>query len=166
MSARHLGTALLLGLASCAPPAPPPAAPPAPPAPVAPPPPAAAVAPEGSLRAVFHLSDAGRASNARGLTNALNALNALKALGDEPARLVVVVHGPALEWFRRGEPENLGAPLAALLATGKVELRVCAKTMEENRWLLGDLLPGAKVVPSGTLEVLRLERAGYVYFRP
>jgi intracellular sulfur oxidation DsrE/DsrF family protein len=130
-----------------------------------PPPPAAvpAAEPSGPLRAVFHLSEPGRAPSARGLTNALNAL---KALGDEPARFVLVVHGPAVEWLRRGEPENLGAPLAALLATGKVELRVCGKTLEENHWQLGDLLPGAAVVPSGTLEVLRLQRAGYAYFRP
>ena len=29
-----------------------------------------------------------------------------------------------------------------------------------------DLVPGATVVPSGTLEVLRLEREGFVYFKP
>jgi intracellular sulfur oxidation DsrE/DsrF family protein len=93
-------------------------------------------------------------------------INALKALGDEPARFVLVVHGQALAWFRRAEPDNLAGPLAELLATGKVELRVCSRTLEENHWRLSDILPGAATVPSGTLEVIRLQREGFVYFKP
>jgi len=93
-------------------------------------------------------------------------LNALDALGDEPAHFVIVVHGQALAWFRRAEPDNLAEPLAALLATGKVELRVCARTLAENHWRLSDILPGASVVPSGTLEVIRLQREGFAYFKP
>ena len=30
----------------------------------------------------------------------------------------------------------------------------------------GDLLPRVKVVPSGTLEIARLQREGYAYIRP
>jgi intracellular sulfur oxidation DsrE/DsrF family protein len=93
-------------------------------------------------------------------------VNALKAVGDEPARFVLVAHGQALVWFRRAEPDNLAEPLAALLATGKVELRVCARTLEENHWKLSDILPGAAAVPSGTLEVIRLQRDGFAYFKP
>ena len=148
---------LALGLASCA--APPIGAPVVAAPGVAPPSTPAAA----ELRAVVHLSDPSRPANARGLQNVANGL---KALGDEPARFVLVVHGQALGWFRRGEPENLGGPLAALLATGKVELRVCAKTLEENHWVLSDLVPGAVVVPSGTIEVLRLQQQGFLYFRP
>jgi hypothetical protein len=134
-------------------------------APAPPPPPAAAqpVAAAGPLRAVFHLSDPSRSMMSRGLTNAQNAL---KALGDEPARFVLVVHGQALLWLRRGEPENLGPQVAALLATGKVDLRICKKTLEENHWRLDDMVPGVSVVDSGTLEVLRLQREGYAYFQP
>jgi intracellular sulfur oxidation DsrE/DsrF family protein len=73
----------------------------------------------------------------------------------------VVVHSQALAWFRRAEPDNLAEPLAALLATGKVELRVCARTLEENHWNLSDILPGASTVPSGTVEFLRLQRDGF-----
>lgn len=132
---------------------------------VAPPvaPPAAPPVAKEVLRAVFHLSDPSRAVTLRGLTNARNAL---RALGSEDARFVLVVHGQALAWLRRDEPENLTREAAELIATGKVELRVCAKTLEEHRWQLGDMVPGAQAVPSGTLEVLRLEGAGYRYFRP
>lgn len=116
-----------------------------------------------SLRAVFHMSEPSRAAVSRGLSNAQNAL---AALGDENARFVLVVHGQAMQWLRRDQAENLGAQIGALLATGKVDLRVCQKTLDEHHWRLEDLVPGATAVPSGTLEVLRLQRAGYVYFHP
>lgn len=115
------------------------------------------------LRAVFHLSDPGRAPTQRGLENARNAL---QALGDRPARFVLVVHGQALNWFRRAEPDNLVSLTTALLATGKVELRVCTRSLAENRWRLEDLVAGATATPSGTLEVLRLQQDGYSYFKP
>lgn len=154
--------ALALALAACAP-APVPASAPAPvPAPAAPAP-SAAPTPDPTLRAVFHLSDPGRATNLRGLENVRRAL---EALGPMPARIVLVVHGQALGWLRRGEADNLTAPVAALLATGKVELRVCARTLEEFHWQAAELVAGATVVPSGTLEVLRLEHEGFVYFKP
>lgn len=147
----------LLLVAACAPAAAPPPAPP-----VTPTPPPREAAPP-SLRAVFHLADPSRAIVLRGLTNARNAL---RALGSEDARFVLVVHGQALAWLRRDEPENLTREAGELLATGKVEIRVCARTMEENHWQLADMLPGLRAVPSGTLEVLRLEAAGHAYFRP
>lgn len=114
-------------------------------------------------RAVFHLSDPGRPTNARGLQNALNAV---KALGDAPIRFVLVVHGPALGWFRKAEPDNLAEPLAQLLATGHVQFEVCERTLEEHHWKLADILPGAEGVPIGTVEVLRLEGLGFAYFKP
>jgi intracellular sulfur oxidation DsrE/DsrF family protein len=141
--------AAALFLAACAPPPAPPLTPPAP-------------APQ-MLRAVFHFSDPSRAVTLRGLHNARNAL---RALGSEDARFVLVVHGQALAWLRRDEPENLAREATELIATGKVQIRACAKTMEENRWQLGDMVPGVTAVPSGTLEVLRLESEGYRYFRP
>lgn len=144
----------------------PPAPPPTPMSPAPPLAPTHTVPPSvagGPLRAVFHLSDPSRSAVARGL---VNAQNALRALDKEPARFVLVVHGQAMQWLRRGEPENLGPQVAALLATGKVEVRVCQKTLEENHWQLADMVPGASVVPSGTVEVLRLQREGYAYFHP
>ncbi|MFT3764868.1 MAG: DsrE family protein [Minicystis sp.] len=117
----------------------------------------------GAVRAVFHFSDPARPANLRGLENARRAL---AALGSTPAHLVLVVHGQALGWFRKAEKDNLAEPLAALLATGKVELRVCARTLEENHWQLSDILKGAASVPSGSAEVLKLERDGYAYFKP
>ncbi|APR83009.1 Hypothetical protein A7982_08358 [Minicystis rosea] len=164
-------TTSLAACASFAPPAPPPHPSPIPVgAPATPPPATAAQAPapprgdaSGAVRAVFHFSDPARPSNVRGLENAKRAL---AALGSTPARFVIVVHGQALNWFRKGEQENLAAPLAALLATGKVELHVCARTLEENHWHISDILPGATTVPSGSAEVLKLERDGFVYFKP
>jgi intracellular sulfur oxidation DsrE/DsrF family protein len=157
MSRGALLAALVL-VAGCAPP----------PAPAPPPPPAvAATAPEPpAWRAVFHLSDPGRSANLRGLSNAINGIKAILAQGDAPIQIVLVVHGPALGWFRRAEPDNLAEPLAQLLATGRAELRVCARTLEENHWTLADILPGAKAVPSGTAEVILLQRQGLAYFKP
>lgn len=146
----------------------PPPSPPSPPAAQAPPAVATSSAHPAVLRAVVHLSEGARGTSVRGLQNVLNALQALaRERGEqEPAELVIVVHGQAVQWLRRGEPENLGPQVAAVLATGKVAIRVCQKSLDENHWRLEDLVPGPTVVPSGTLEVLRLEQQGYVYFRP
>jgi intracellular sulfur oxidation DsrE/DsrF family protein len=158
---RHALVPALAFVAACAPP------PPAPPPPPPPPPAVAATAPETvAWRAVFHLSDPGRPANLRGLQNVSNGIKAILAQGDAPIQFVLVVHGPALGWFRRGEPDNLAEPLAQLLATGRVELRVCARTLEDNHWTLADILPGAKAVPSGTAEVIRLQGQGFAYFKP
>jgi hypothetical protein len=168
-------TALLsisLATAACAASAPPAPAPHPGPIPVGvaatpPPPPRAATPAHGGdtavVRAVFHFSDPARPANLRGLENAKRAL---EALGSTPARFVLVVHGQALSWFRKAEKDNVAPQLAALLATGKVELRVCARTLEENHWQLADILPGAASVPSGSAEVLKLEREGFAYFKP
>jgi uncharacterized protein len=159
MSARATLAALALLAGACAAP-PPPLAPPPPP-----PPPPSAPSPV-PWRAVVHLSDPGRPANARGLANAMAGIEALAAQGEGPLHVVLVVHGPALGWFRRAEPDNLGEPLARLLAKGHVELRVCARTLADNHWALPDILPGAAVVPSGTVEVIHLQREGFAYFKP
>ncbi len=115
------------------------------------------------LRAVFHLGAATRADVVRGLTNMRNAL---AALGDDPADFVLVVHGAALAYFIRSAEDPVTDELAAVIATGRASWRACARTMEEHRWQPRDLLQGGTPVPSGTLEVLRLQQRGYVYFRP
>ena len=115
------------------------------------------------LRAVFHLGAATRADVVRGLTNMRNAL---AALGDDPADFVLVVHGAALAYFVRSAEDPVTEELAAVMTTGKASWRACARTMAEHRWQPRDLLPGGTAVPSGTLEVLRLEQRGYAYFRP
>ncbi len=115
------------------------------------------------LRAVFHLGAATRADVVRGLTNMRNAL---AALGEEPADFVLVVHGAALAYFIRSSEDPVTDALATVMATGRASWRACARTMEEHRWQPRDLLPGGSIVPSGTLEVLRLQQRGYAYFRP
>jgi intracellular sulfur oxidation DsrE/DsrF family protein len=116
-----------------------------------------------ALRAVFHFGDPEHDPNFRGLQNAINAV---RAAGASPPSIIVVVHGPALRWFRSPEPQHVGELLASALATGHVSWRVCRVTLEEHRWRAEDLLPGATIVPSGSLEVLRLQHEGYVYFAP
>ncbi len=115
------------------------------------------------LRAVFHIGAATRADVLRGLTNMRNAL---AALGDDPADFVLVVHGAALAYFVRGAEDPVTDELAAVMATGRASWRACARTMEEHHWQPRDLLAGGTPVPSGTLEVLRLQQRGYAYFRP
>ncbi len=124
---------------------------------------ASSTAANSQLRAVFHFADGARDAVMRGLQNAQNGVH---ALGNEPARFVIVVHGPALRWFRRQERANVGPQLAALLDTRRVEWRVCRVTLEQNGWSESDLLPAATVVASGTLEILRLQQQGFAYFRP
>lgn len=115
------------------------------------------------LCAVFHLGAGTRADAVRGLTNMRNAL---AALGGEAAEFVLVVHGSMLAFFVRNGEDPVRDELAEVLATGRVTWRACARTMAEHGWSASDLLPGGTPVPSGTLEVLRLQQRGYAYFRP
>ncbi len=43
---------------------------------------------------------------------------------------------------------------------------MCARSLDEYHWKIGDILPGARSVPSGTVEVIRLQREGFAYFKP
>lgn len=85
------------------------------------------------------------------------SIGALPALATAPA-----MQAAAAE--RNGKPFDTA--VAALAAQG-VQFRVCGNTLAAHEIPQSQLLPQAKLVPSGVVEVARLQaREGYVYLRP
>lgn len=116
------------------------------------------------IKVVYHIADGvDQASHALG-----NMRNELR--GEPDTRIVVVALGAGLNFLlkdardRNGEP--FGPAISALAAQG-VEFRACNNTMSARNITPAMLVPEAKVVPSGVVEIARLQaREGYVYFRP
>ncbi len=116
------------------------------------------------VKVVYHLVDGiEQASRAMG-----NIRNHLRAEPD--TKVVVVANGDGIRFLLAGATERNGKPfdgaVAALAAQG-VEFRVCGNTLTAHDVPVSRLLPEAKIVTSGVVEVARLQsREGFVYLRP
>jgi hypothetical protein len=116
------------------------------------------------VKVVYHLNlgieQAGRAMN-----NIKNHLNA-----DPTARIVVVTHGPGIDFLLKDAKTPSGAPFSNAideLATHGVEFRVCKNTLETRKIDAARVVPDGKIVDSGVAEIARLQaREGYVYLKP
>lgn len=116
------------------------------------------------VKAVYHLSE-GVAQASRALGNIRNHLNA-----DPNAKIVVVTHGPGIDFLLEGATNSQKQPFAgtvAALANMGVEFRVCNNTLVTRELSADKVIMEAKIVPSGVAEVARLQfRDGYAYLRP
>jgi intracellular sulfur oxidation DsrE/DsrF family protein len=116
------------------------------------------------IKVVYHMAD-GIDQASRGLANIRNELR------QEPnTHITVVALGDGIQFLLKGAKERNGksfdAAVAALAEQG-VEFRICNNTLTAHNVPLTDVLPQAKVVPAGVVEVVRLQaKEGYVYFRP
>lgn len=116
------------------------------------------------VKVVYHLADGiDQASRAMG-----NIRNHLRAEPD--TKIVVVANGDGIKFLLAGAKERNGKPfdaaVSALAAQG-VEFRVCRNTLTAHEVPLSQLLPEAKLVTSGVVEVARLQaKEGFVYLRP
>ncbi len=116
------------------------------------------------VKVVYHLVDGiEQASRAMG-----NIRNHLRAEPD--TKVVVVANGDGIRFLLAGATERNGKPfdaaISALAAQG-VEFRVCGNTLTAHDVPASRLLPEAKIVTSGVVEVARLQsREGFVYLRP
>ena len=116
------------------------------------------------IKVVYHLSD-GNDQASRALVNIRNHLRA------EPnTRIVVVALGDGIKFLLEGAKDRNGKPYdaaVAALAAQDVEFRVCNNTLSAHEIPPSQVLPTAKIVPSGVVEVARLQaREGFVYLRP
>ena len=119
---------------------------------------------EEPVKVVYHFVD-GIDQASRGLANIRNHLRA------EPGtKIVAVANGDGIRFLLAGAKERNGKPFDAAvadLAARGVEFRICNNTLSAHNIPATDVLPQAKVVPSGVVEVARLQaREGYVYLRP
>lgn len=115
-------------------------------------------------KVVYHINDARVAPMA--LRNIQNHIN---ALGPGGAEIVVVTHGPGIDFLLDGWTGPDGRSLDTMvhdLATQGVRFDVCNNTLNGRRLDLGQVNLNAEVVPSGVATVAELQLQGYVYVRP
>jgi intracellular sulfur oxidation DsrE/DsrF family protein len=122
-----------------------------------------AVAADREEKVVYHMNDA--ANPMAALNNIRNHLNA-----SPKAKIVVVTHGPGIDFLLDGAMDKNGNPYDAVvqeLVNRQVQFRVCNNTLETRRIDRKRLIPEATIVPSGVAEVSRLQvQEGYAYIKP
>lgn len=119
---------------------------------------------QDAIKVVYHLNE-GVQQASRAVGNIRNHLNA-----DPNAKIVVVTHGPGIDFLLEGAKNMVDQPFAGAigeLAGRGVEFRVCNNTLVGRKIEPTKVVMEAKVVPSGVAEVARLQaKEGYVYLRP
>jgi intracellular sulfur oxidation DsrE/DsrF family protein len=124
------------------------------------PPAAIAEAPAaGRERAIFSVSDADPQKWSLTLGNIANAI---EGIGVANADIELVVYGPGIAMLRKDSP--VAERVAAALKSG-VRVVACQNSMRGFHLDTADLVPGVGQVPSGVVELIRREHAGYAYVR-
>lgn len=124
---------------------------------------AAANAVEREEKVVYHMNDGSNPMAA--LNNIRNHLNA-----SPKAKIVVVAHGPGIDFLLDGTKDKNGNPYDAVvqeLSNRGVQFRVCNNTLQSRHIDKNKVIPEAAIVPSGVAEVSRLQvQEGYAYMKP
>lgn len=87
------------------------------------------------------------------------------ALANEAFKIVVLVNGPAVKFFRRTGTE-FAEDIAQLLCHKEISFVLCNHALEKNNMTLEDVVKGCRTVPAGIVELVRLQEAGYSYVKP
>lgn len=118
---------------------------------------------EKEEKVVYHMNEG--ANPMAALNNIRNHLNA-----SPKAKIVVVTHGPGIDFLLDGAKDKNGNPYDAVvqeLVNRSVQFRVCNNTLEARKIDRKRVIPEASIVPSGVAEVSRLQaQEGYVYIKP
>jgi hypothetical protein len=85
---------------------------------------------------------------------------------DPRTRVQIVAYGDGVQFLQNDTLFSDEGPKVAALAARGVVFKVCENSLRAGSLVRRDLLPRVEVVPSGTLEIARLQRAGYAYIRP
>ena len=116
------------------------------------------------IKVVYHF-DAGFEQATKGLRNIKNHLDVAPT-----TKIVVVAHAQGVDFLldgaanATGNPYNI--PVEELAARG-VEFRVCEITLTSRKIDPKKLLPQVKLVPSGVVEIGRLQaKESFVYLKP
>ncbi len=110
-------------------------------------------------RAIFAVSDADPQKWNLTLGNIANAID---GLGADGAEIELVVYGPGIAMLKKDSP--VAGRIAAALKNG-VRIAACRNSMRGFELEQADLAPGVDVVPSGVVELIRRQHAGYAYVR-
>lgn len=117
-----------------------------------------------STKVVYHINE-GVQQASRAIGNIRNHLNA-----DPKAKIVVVTHGPGIDFLLDGAENMAGGKFAGSigdLASKGVEFRVCNNTLNSRKIPKEQVVMEAKIIPSGVAEVANLQaNEKYVYLKP
>lgn len=92
-----------------------------------------------------------------------NAKNIQKDLGRENVDLEIVTYGPGIMMLKANSKAEKG--VAEMINSG-VKVVACENTMAKEKFKKTDMLPVVGYVPSGVVEILKKQEAGYAYLRP
>ena len=116
------------------------------------------------VKIVYHF-DSGFEQATKGLRNIKNHLDV-----DPKAKIVVVAHAQGVQFLLEGATNATGNPFnipVEELAARGVEFRVCEITLKSNKIDPKRLLLQTKLVPSGVVEIGRLQaKEGFAYLKP
>jgi intracellular sulfur oxidation DsrE/DsrF family protein len=110
-------------------------------------------------RAIFAVSDADPQKWNLTLGNIANAID---GLGADAADIELVVYGPGIAMLKKDSP--VADRIAAALKSG-AHIAACQHSMQGFKMAPADLAPGVGIVPSGVVELIRRQHAGYAYVR-
>jgi intracellular sulfur oxidation DsrE/DsrF family protein len=114
---------------------------------------------DGKEHAIFAVSD----DDAKKWNLTLgNIGNAIDGIGADAADIELVVYGPGISMLKKDSP--VADKIAAAQKKG-VRVYACQNSMRGFNLQLTDLAPGVGVVPSGVVELIRRQHAGYAYVR-
>jgi intracellular sulfur oxidation DsrE/DsrF family protein len=89
---------------------------------------------------------------------------------DPKAKIVVVSHAAGIDFLLKDKKDANGNPFEVAvqdLESKGVEFRVCEITLKSRKIEKSALIEDVKYVPSGVVEVARLQaQEGYVYLKP
>jgi intracellular sulfur oxidation DsrE/DsrF family protein len=91
-----------------------------------------------------------------------NIGNAIEGLGTDAGDIELVVYGPGIAMLKKDSP--VADKIAAAQKKG-VHIYACQNSMRGFHLQPSDLAPGVGVVPSGVVELIRRQHAGYAYVR-
>lgn len=123
---------------------------------------------EEKERAVYHMNQPGGPELAHYRQFLVNLGNHLQVLASSPFELRVVMHGAGIELLRTAAHANpqVAASIDELKLAG-VRFDVCRITLQRNNIRLDELYDAAEadVVPSGVVQVCRLQQQGFAYIK-
>ena len=91
-----------------------------------------------------------------------NIQNLTRGFNPEPVEIEVVVYGPGIVFLKS---DSTAANDIKAAQADHVRFAACANSMRARNLTQPELLPGAEVVPSGIIEVIRKQESGWTYIK-
>ena len=91
-----------------------------------------------------------------------NMRNMIRGFGAEPVETELVAYGPGLAFLKKGS--TVQADIASLVEK-HARFVACENSMRMQHVTAADLAPGVGTVPSGVIELVTKQEAGWAYIK-